>query len=76
LLTADERTRFRASVTQERITARIELALSVEAELADLDAREVDRHAIRRALVEHDFLLFSRRRIPLPFTQPLTAEIS
>lgn len=76
LLTAEERTRFGTSVTQERIIARIELALSIEADLADLDAREVDRHAIRRALVEHDFLLFSRRRIPLPFTQPITAEIS
>jgi transposase InsO family protein len=29
-------------------------------------ARAIDREAIRRALVEHGHLLFSRRRIPLP----------
>jgi hypothetical protein len=75
LLTADDRTLFGTSVSQERITARVELGLSIEAELAVLDDRAVDRQAIRRALVEHDYLLFSRRRIPLPFTQPKTAEI-
>jgi transposase InsO family protein len=75
LLSADERTLFGTSVTQERITARIELGLSIEGQLATFDARAVDRQAIRRALVEHDYLLLSRRRIPLAFTQPKTAEI-
>jgi hypothetical protein len=31
------------------------------------DARASDRKAVQRALVEHGFLLFTRRRIPLPF---------
>jgi transposase InsO family protein len=75
LLTADERSLFRASVARQRITARIDLALPIEGQLHALDDRAVDRHAIRRALVEHDFLLFSRRRIPLPFNPPKTAEI-
>jgi transposase InsO family protein len=75
LLNAEERTLFADALTQQRITARIDLALPIEGELATLDVREVDRQAIRRALVEHDYLLFSRRRIPLPFTQPKTAEI-
>jgi transposase InsO family protein len=75
LLNADERTLFATSVAQQRLTARIELGLAIEATPVDLDDRKVDRHAIRRALVEHDYLLFSRRRIPLPFTQPITADI-
>jgi transposase InsO family protein len=74
-LATDQRTRFAASVEQQRITARIELACPIEGELTTMLARALDRQAIRRALVEHDFLLFSSRRIPLPFNQPKTAAI-
>jgi transposase InsO family protein len=74
-LTTDERNLFDASVQQQRIAARIELGWPIEGELATLDARALDRQAIRRALVEHDYLLFRSRRIPLPFNRPITAEI-
>jgi len=36
----------------------------------------MDRLAIQRALVEHAYLLFSRRRIPLPFIRKKVTEIT
>jgi len=38
--------------------------------------RTIDRRAIRRALVEHGYLLFARRRLTLPITKHKVADIT
>ena len=42
---------------------------------ASHEERAIDRQAIPRALVEHGFLLYRRRRIPLPFSRRKAANI-
>ena len=71
-LTPEQRTRFQATVAQQR------LALLAQDGPPDHPAqqRAHDRHAIRRALVEHGLLLFSRRLLPLTFPRPKSAKIS
>jgi transposase InsO family protein len=44
--------------------------------LQPMAQRAVDRQAIQRALVEHGYLLFRRRRIPLPFKKTKVAMIT
>jgi transposase InsO family protein len=71
-ITPEERQLFQASVAQERLTL-----LAQEGPPDNTQAqRTLDRHAIRRALVEHGLLLFSRRRLPLPFARAKAAKIS
>jgi hypothetical protein len=48
-----------------RFLARREMNLAHEQPLDHWQASAVDRKAIERALVEHDYLLFRRRRLPL-----------
>ncbi len=72
----EERARFAASVAQHRCRARQEGGWPLAEPLPEQDARAVDRIAIRRALEEHGFLLYSRRRIALPFPARKTAGIS
>jgi transposase InsO family protein len=60
-----ERLRFAMAVEDERERARTELGMSLTATLDHWEQGQVDRKAIGRALVEHDYLLFTRRRIPL-----------
>ena len=67
---------FQASVNQQRHDVRVHDGWPTVGPLNAKDQRTVDRHAIRRALVEHGFLLFRRRRIPLPFSKHKTAEIT
>lgn len=64
-----ERQKFQASVRQQR-----EMTVTDEL-LSRTEDRRMQREAIRRALVEHDILLFSRRRIPQPITNQKTANI-
>jgi transposase InsO family protein len=47
----------------------------VKEEISSTEERRQQREAIRRALVEHDLLLFTRRRIPLPIRSQKTANI-
>jgi hypothetical protein len=75
-ITADERTCFHATVERRRAEVRLEKKYPAEGPLSVRDDRAVDRLAIQRALVEHGYLLFSRRRIPLPFTRKKAANIS
>jgi transposase InsO family protein len=65
-ITPEDRMRFRVSVDRCRCEARQEAGWSMEQLLIPHEERSLDRKAIRRALVEHGYLLFSRRRIPLP----------
>ncbi len=74
-LSAAERALFRAAVDQHRQTARVQGGWPEGACLDNHEARALDRQAIPRALVEHGFLLFSRRRIPLPFPKRRAAHI-
>jgi transposase InsO family protein len=71
-----ERALFSAAVQCERWIARSEAGWPMEAPIADQHVRALDRVAIRRALEEHGFLLYSRRRIALPFPARKTAGIS
>jgi hypothetical protein len=75
-ITSAVRDRFRAAVDQARLEARRQGGWPSEGPLTEHEARALDRQAIRRALVEHDFLLFSRRQIPLPFPKRKAANIS
>lgn len=64
-----ERPMFQASVRQQREM------LDTDDLSSRTEDRRMQREAIRRALVEHDLLLFSRRRIPQPITTQKTANI-
>jgi len=74
-ITRGQRGAFQASVDRHRELARVNGGWTEIGPLPAKEERAMDRHAIRRALVEHDLLLFRRRRIPLPFTKQKTAEI-
>ena len=60
-----ERVIFELTVERQRFQVRDELRIDLEELLDHWRASAVDRHAIERALVEHGYLLFTRRRIPL-----------
>ncbi len=65
-LTAAERALFLATVARLRDEERARAGLATEGSPHSTAERRAARVAIRRALVEHGYLLFSRRRIPLP----------
>jgi transposase InsO family protein len=75
-LTELERTDLAAAVERHREQVRCQGGWTADGPLPKRAARAIDRQAISRALVEHGFLLYSRRRIPLPFPQRKTADIS
>ena len=60
-----ERVRFELAVERERYLTRSEMNIAQERDLDHWQGSAVDRKAIERALVEHDYLLFRRRRLPL-----------
>jgi putative transposase len=68
-LALGERQMFQTSVCQQR-----EMLATTDVSSRTED-RRLQREAIRRALVEHDILLFSRRRLPLPIRPQKTANI-
>lgn len=78
-ITPDQRLLFQAAVDRHRTEARNEVRteqnLPTDGPLPTMTERLVDRRAIRRALDEHGYLLFRRRRLPLPFTKQKTAII-
>jgi transposase InsO family protein len=69
-LTAEDRQLFQEAVLRQR-----EEQGETEG-LSNKEERRMQRDAIRRALVEHDILLFSRRRLPLPITNQKVANIT
>ena len=69
-LSAERRTAFAAALEEQRRRARGELECPQTGPLPPLDQRAVDRVAIRRALVEHGLLTFTRRQ----FTPPIQSE--
>ena len=70
LITPQERRLFQQTVHQKREEVNSKEDVSAKEE------RRMQREAIRRALVEHGILLFSRRRIPQPITTQKTANIT
>jgi transposase InsO family protein len=60
-----ERLRFAVAVEHQREQARQELGIDPAGELEHWTQGKVDRPALERALVERDYLLFTRRRLPL-----------
>src|SRR5262249_51197209 len=75
-LSPDARALFHACVHRQRQQARAEKNYPTEGPLPGKDDRALDRIAIRRALVEHGYLLFSRRRLPLTFIRRKVADIT
>jgi transposase InsO family protein len=61
-----ERQCFAATLEELRGEERQSRGLAADAVLAEGQARSVDREAVRRALVAHSYLSFTRRLIPLP----------
>jgi putative transposase len=74
-ITADERTCFQDAVQRHRHEVRLQQGKPIYGPLGHQEERAMDRLAIQRALVEHGYLLFSRRRIPLPFRRKKVTEI-
>jgi transposase InsO family protein len=72
---SDERQRFQDTLQRRRLQARLERPNSQDHHLTTKELRSLERKAIGRALVEHGYLLFSRRRIPLPFRKHKVAKI-
>jgi transposase InsO family protein len=75
-ITQEERHSLQTSVDRQRTEVRARDGWPVAGPLAVQEARAVDRQAIRRALEQHGYLLYSRRRIPLPITKHKVANIT
>ena len=65
-----ERALFQEAVTRCRAEAQQEEPWLGKEPPQVMSQRALDRKAISRALVERGYLLFKRRRIPLPITRP------
>jgi hypothetical protein len=64
-VTPVERARFELAVQRHRYLARAELTIAQDEVLDHWQSGRLDRKAMQRALVEHDYLLFKGRRLPL-----------
>ena len=74
-ITFEERLHLQTSVAGHRTEVLAQDGWPTFGPLPAMDQRAVDRQAIQRALVEHGYLLFQRRRIPLPIETMKTANI-
>jgi len=74
-ITQEQRRRFHHSMERLDQEARQEECQPTEGNLPHRVRCVIDRKAVRRALVEHSLLLFTRRRIPLPFPKKKMAII-
>jgi transposase InsO family protein len=68
-LTEQDRSRFLATVSAQRVIARAALQLPQGVELGHYPAAAVDRRAVRDALVEHGLLVIEPRRRPARATR-------
>ena len=75
-ITPEQRSVFQATVHRHRQEVNVEEGIAPDARLQPQEERRLNRPAIRRALGEHGYLLFSRRRLPLPITNQKTANIT
>jgi transposase InsO family protein len=74
LITPNEREAFHLEVKQQRVRARQEQEVQ-DAPLDHWRNSAIDRLAVPRALVEHGYLWFRRRRIPLTLNKKKVANI-
>jgi transposase InsO family protein len=74
-ITDSQRTTFAETIERHRRDIQAREGHPTNGTPTTAKERLMDRDAIRRALVEHDFLLFSRRRLPLTIRSQKTAEI-
>jgi hypothetical protein len=74
-LTNLERVRFTLVLKRERFAERMAQGIPVEEALDHWDQSGLDRQALPRALVEHGYLLFRRRRIHLRIRSRKVANI-
>lgn len=74
-ITAEERLLFQASVAHQRTEVQAQDGWPSSGPSSTMDERALDRQAIQRALVEHGYLVFRRRRLPLTFTKKKVANI-
>ena len=74
-LTNTDRRLFAEAVVRQRAEVNSQEGDRRDAPLPATEERRRQRLAIRRALVERDILLFTRRRIPLPINSQKTAKI-
>jgi transposase InsO family protein len=72
-LTEMDRQGFENTVDQERRQARTQKGIDPDTALKRHQQAGVDRKALPRALVAHDYLSFTRRRIPSPIPRPKAA---
>ena len=75
-LLANQRATFQATVEALRLEIKLREGTTTQSDLSTTKARLIDREAVRRALVEQGYLLFSRRRLPLTIQAVKTADIS
>jgi hypothetical protein len=75
LLTDVERTAFLATVERLQQEERVVGGIPENANLDHYDQAALDREAIRRALVAHGLLWFTRRRLPSPIKRPKVTNI-
>jgi transposase InsO family protein len=74
-LTDLERVRFLLTLERERFAERMVQGIAADEELDHWDHSAVDRKALPRALAEHGYLLFRRRRIHLRIRSRKVANI-
>jgi hypothetical protein len=75
-VTPEERRLFQATVERRRTQERQDNPLPTERPLSPSQEAIVERRAVRRALEEHGYLLYSRRRFPLPIPMLKAAGIT
>jgi transposase InsO family protein len=76
VLTGNERDSFQATVRSLEAEQRQAGGIAMDAILDHYQQAAIDREALRRALVAHGLLLFTRRRIPSPIKRPKAAKIT
>jgi transposase InsO family protein len=74
-ITAAERHRFAETVARLEPEVRQRRLLPLEIDLDRRTGNQVQREVLRRALVAHGYLLFTRRRIPIPIRSQKAAKI-
>jgi hypothetical protein len=75
-ISPDTRAAFRLTVERERVEERTAQKLPLETDLGHAAQAAIDRVAIRRALVEHGTLTFTRRRITPPIQSRIPLKVS
>ncbi len=75
-MTATQRQRFAEALVEQRQQAHVDEGQPMYGPWGQKEEAAMERRAIERALVEHDYLLFQRRCIPLPITRKKVARIT